>query len=217
MSRSLVVAVLSLCMLAPVAARGADLEPSNGYDWSGPYVGAHLGYLWSNSRVSDAGVVVESNAPADGVIGGLLMGYNFQDDSLVYGIEADFGLSNAKGHGVAAVVVPNRYDLNWDGHLRARFGVAPDQGPLLLYMGLGVAIADFKFTEGGTGFSKSDIHVAPSVGVGAEYGFSDSMTGRLEFIYDDYKLGSGMTVLLPDYRVKLKNVATVRVGFDVKF
>jgi outer membrane immunogenic protein len=39
------------------------------YDWTGVYVGGHLGYLWGRTRVEDNGVVTEPGAMSDGVIG----------------------------------------------------------------------------------------------------------------------------------------------------
>src|ERR1039458_9818165 len=42
------------------------------YDWSGFYVGGHVGYLWGRTRVEEDGVVTEPGAPTDGVIGGVL-------------------------------------------------------------------------------------------------------------------------------------------------
>jgi outer membrane immunogenic protein len=56
------------------------------YDWSGFYVGGHVGYLWGRTRVEEDGVVTEPGAPTDGVIGGVLAGYNWQNGPVVFGL-----------------------------------------------------------------------------------------------------------------------------------
>src|SRR5450759_1855007 len=61
------------------------------YDWSGIYVGGHIGYLWGSTRVEEDGVVTEPGAKTDGVIGGVLAGYNWQSGPVVLGIDGDFG------------------------------------------------------------------------------------------------------------------------------
>ena len=97
------------------------------YNWSGFYVGGHVGGLWGRSRVFDDGVLTESGAATDGVVGGILAGYNWQTGPLVLGTEGDFGWSNAQGHGSIIVVAPppapplvprgpNTYNLRWDSH-----------------------------------------------------------------------------------------------------
>ena len=48
------------------------------YNWSGLYVGGHLGYLWGRTRVEEGGAVTERNARTDGTIGGAMIGYNWQ-------------------------------------------------------------------------------------------------------------------------------------------
>ena len=69
------------------------------YNWSGLYVGGHLGYLWGRTRVEEGGAVTERNARTDGIIGGAMIGYNWQIGRAVFGLEGDFGWTNARGVG----------------------------------------------------------------------------------------------------------------------
>ena len=131
---------------APIAKAPIAAPP---YDWSGFYVGGHIGYLWGRTRVEEDGVVTEPGAPTDGVIGGVLAGYNWQNGPVVFGLEGDFGWTHA--HGVGAVnfittQAPNTYDLNWTSHLRGRAGYALDHW--LFYVAGGLAVADLDFHEG---------------------------------------------------------------------
>ena len=61
------------------------------HDWSGPYLGAHIGYDWGRAGVIDNGVLTEASVPMKGIVGGLLAGVNWQAGLFVYGVEADFG------------------------------------------------------------------------------------------------------------------------------
>jgi len=76
-----------------ITAQAADMATPQGYDWSGPYVGVFGGYIWSSTKVTDLGVIVESAAPTNGFIGGLTAGYNVQDGQWVYGVDLDAGLA----------------------------------------------------------------------------------------------------------------------------
>lgn len=78
------------------------------YDWSGFYAGLNLGYSWGRSSGTQSfidtvsGTVLNSNAvkfDMDGVIGGGQMGYNWQRDKWVFGLEADIQGSGQKGGG----------------------------------------------------------------------------------------------------------------------
>ena len=117
---------------APVIA----VDPA--YDWSGFYVGGHLGYLWGKTSVVDDGVLTEPGAPTNGVIGGVLAGYNWQSGPLVLGIEGDIGWTNAVGRGLVAIITttsPNTYDLRWTSHVDGKAGYAVGQ-PVLTNLNL---------------------------------------------------------------------------------
>ena len=193
---------------APVAKIGAP------YNWGGFYAGAHAGYLWSSTQVLDTGVVVESNARTNGFIGGVLAGYNYQMGEVVAGVEGDFGWSNAHGTGFPVVVSPNQYNIDWTGHIRGRLGYAPGQGPWLFYVAGGVAFAGFTFTNGETGEKTSSTYTGGSFGGGVEYGFTTMVTGRLEFLYDMYRMNG---VASHDYTANLQNVSTARGAVVFKF
>jgi opacity protein-like surface antigen len=49
------------------------------YDWSGLYLGGHIGYMWGRTRVEEDGVVTEPNAATNGTVGGVLLGYNLAE------------------------------------------------------------------------------------------------------------------------------------------
>ena len=195
------------------AFKAAKVSPP--YNWGGFYVGAHAGYLWSSTQVLDTGVVVESNAHTNGFVGGVLAGYNYQIGEFVVGLEGDFGWSNARGTGTA-VATPNQYEINSTGHVRGRLGYAPGQGPWLFYAAGGLAFARFTFTDGETSEKTSSTYTGGSFGGGIEYGFTNMIIGRAEFLYDIYGNSSSL-LMLHDYTAKLQNVSTARGAIVFKF
>lgn len=218
MFKHLAILSVTLCSL-PALASAADIVPA-GYDWSGPYIGLHAGYLTSRSDIFDVGVLTESDVDTSGFVGGGLIGYNYQMDQLVVGLEGDFGWSNAVGHGNVQAATPNTYNMMWDGHARVRLGIAPNNGPFLLYLAGGLAFADFKLTDGETGLEKSATYVGTSIGAGGEYAFTESLSGRVEYMYDDYSghlFGAENWVVANDYSAKLKNASTIRAAISFKF
>ena len=208
---------------APVYTK-APVMANPAYDWSGFYLGGHFGYIWGKSRVYDNDVLTESGAPTNGVVGGLLAGYNWQSGLLVLGIEGDFGWSNAQGHGTAPLPPPaprgpNTYDLRWDSHLVGKAGLASDRW--LIFATGGVAIAGFSFQEGVVPPAPpanriSATYVGFSVGAGVEYAFTQNLLGRLQYVYDDF--GSKNYVALDGgtYRVRLTG-QTLRGALSWKF
>ena len=97
-----------LPMKAPVYTKApAYVDP--GYDWTGFYVGGNVGYSWGNSNstltLTDPGppsTVLNSTSnkfKMDGVVGGGQIGYNWQRDRWVFGLEADIQATGQAGNG----------------------------------------------------------------------------------------------------------------------
>jgi len=196
-------------MAAPVASAPEQAS------WTGPYVGVDLGYMFGSTSVVDAGVVTETGAATDGIIGGVFGGYNWQvDNNWIAGIEGDISLANVHGNGVIIQPTPNSYDLNWAANLRGRVGVLvmPDT---LLYAAGGVAFTDLRFTEGGTSTPTGVVRTGWTIGAGVEHAFTDQLFGRVEYLYADYgKVTYGTT---PDDYVIGFTASTVRAGLSMKF
>ena len=223
MNKLLFSACAGALMLSCGATYAADLiieEPlpveASAYDWSGLYLGAHAGYLSGTVDVTEPAAqqaalaaVEVASGDLSGGIAGLYAGYNAQFDNVVLGIEGDFGLGAVSGNGV--IVDEYGYDLNWNGHLRARAGFAADK--FLVYAAGGLAFADFTLSEGD--FSDTQTHVGWTLGVGAEYAVTENIALRAEYLYDD--LGTA-DYLLDDepYEVALKS-HTVRLGISVSY
>ena len=92
--------------LATAASAAPPLPPPPVWTWTGFYAGVNVGYSWGRSNstltLSDAssGAALasgNSKFDLDGVIGGGQIGYNWQDNDWVYGLEADIQGSAEKG------------------------------------------------------------------------------------------------------------------------
>lgn len=180
-------------LLATVAAVGftaapamaADFgEANRAFDWSGFYVGLHAGYFSGDAVVTEGGIT--PGGSVNGFIGGPLAGYNFpaHNGPFLFGVEADFGLSGAVGHGLQqqdAVLDLYNYDLHWNAHVRARAGVP--MGGFMPFVAGGLAVADFDVTEA-TIFG--GVYTGWTIGAGVDARLSDRVIGRAEVLYDDY-------------------------------
>jgi outer membrane immunogenic protein len=203
----------------PVKAPPPAYAPPPVYNWTGFYVGGHVGYLWGRTHVEEDGIVTEDGAPTDGVIGGALAGYNWQYNQFVFGLEGDFGWTNAHGTGATPapiIVPPNTYDFNWTSHVRGRLGYAADRW--LFFVAGGLAIADFDFHEGAAAIPQTPggTYAGWSIGGGIEYALTSNLVGRVEYLYDDFGHKDYIGAGGDPYRISLTG-NTVRGALAWKF
>jgi len=206
---------------ASTAAMAADLAPPAPmvYDWTGGYFGLNAGAAWNNSSIdfsvdplgssSFAGLGSNIDGNQTAFTGGAEMGYNWQMDSLVVGLETDFnylGFSDSQSFddGLASPVVTGNLQLeaNWFGTVRGRLGFAADN--MLFYGTGGLAYGNLK-AEGnitdGTDFlsgSDSNVNWGWTVGAGMEYAVNQNWILGAEYLYVD--LGH------PDFGLRCSNL-----------
>lgn len=207
MKTKYLLAVAAFALTPPAFA--ADLGPTYVepaapimWSWSGFYVGAQLGYAWGDfdTVATTGGVVFASGSDdANGFVGGIHIGVNWQVDNIVFGLEGDIEATGIDGHAVDAVFgVESFMDADWQGSLRARLGFAVDNW--MPYITAGVAFTDVDFSSGligGPYDTWSDTATGWTVGLGVEYAFSPNWSARLEYRYTDF--GDMGTALGPIY------------------
>jgi len=216
---------------AATPAFAADLAPAPmepvapvyvPYNWSGFYIGADIGYSWTNVDVDYPGTGLSTSSPdANGVVGGIYAGYNPQFNQIVVGIEADIEATNKSGDKTVATILgplTAKVDDNWQGSVRARLGYAIDN--FMPYITGGVAWTDFDTTTSIPGLGSvdsSNTFVGWTIGAGLEYAFTPNIIGRVEYRYTDYGSNDdNLTAFGFDNNVDLKD-NTVRIGVAYKF
>jgi outer membrane immunogenic protein len=175
------------------------------YNWTGFYVGVNGGYGWGTQDPFN--IVTNrfdsfSASLSGGAVGGTL-GAQIQAGHVVLGLEADLDWANIKGSTVATptvggVVLPGatavnaQTNIDWESTVRARVGYANDNW--LFYGTGGLALLGAKTTltpvaGGGTcglilvGCGGTDRQAGLALGGGLEYGFTPSLSAKLEYLY----------------------------------
>jgi outer membrane immunogenic protein len=226
---------IAISALALQAAQAADIEAPTAFDWTGPYVGVHLGYgdptfdgVYDSGEI-DAGdpedATFADDINADGILGGLQAGYNFQMDSIVFGVEADISFTDFSGDADDAdgfdVV---EADVDFLASLRARLGFAADT--LLIYATGGLAYADgkFKITDSDQAVQKASFDIDEFgfvVGGGLEWAASEHATLRIEGLYYGFGHEEDISDATDDADeedfLELKDVIVVRAGANWRF
>lgn len=203
-TKKLTSAILSLAFAA-IATTAALAQSSTGDDWTGVYVGGHLGITVSRtgantSTIFDSnGYFVSSSVPAinsagvqtiesNAFNGGGQGGYNKQFGRFVVGAEADFGVHRINKEVVSGDEYPcctSTFEIaqsvktNWMFTARPRVGVAA--GPALLYATGGVAMTDVEYNAVFTDNDSDALETAS---------FKDTRTG--------YAAGGGVEVKMSD-------------------
>ena len=238
--------VASFSMLLSSSAFAADIlspvpEVTPIFSWTGAYVGLNIGFGGGKAKHPfdvygyDEGERIDVmdgslDLTSSGFLGGVQVGYNYQVDQWVLGVETDFQGANIKGEASASFDTPfGSIDasagtkLDWYGTIRARAGVlATDR--FLVYATGGAA---YGRTKSFIRADELDIDESVSrtkwgwtVGAGAEYAITNNVTFKTEYLYtdlgkanlfDDEFLGANASL---DRKF---NFHTVRVGINYKF
>jgi outer membrane immunogenic protein len=168
------------------------------FTWTGFYVGLNAGYGWGHSKIFED---CEDCAPnpifpmgtfdPKGFIGGGQVGYNYQMNSLVLGVEGDFDYFGAQASGLGlsnGYIQTVRY--HWFATTRGRVGWAVDKA--LFYATGGAAFADiFHSSLNPDGSQGSTTRAGWVAGGGIEYAVSPHWSVKGEYLYADL----GTTVL----------------------
>jgi len=249
MIRSAILAAAASAVLASVAV-AADLPTTKGppvytppppppFSWTGVYVGGQVGYEWGTSDGSFTQVVPpvvgaavipggtffrSFGHNAEGVVGGGHIGYNYQINQFVVGVEGDVNGSSYEGSGLIApaFVLLARERTEIDASIRGRIGVAFDRA--LVYATGGVAFAGFETSlfDTATGFGETHHpgRAGWTVGGGVEYAIDDNWSVRAEYRYTNYGTFDATYTTLTTLPTTITYHATdnrVQVGFSYKF
>ena len=195
------------------------------FTWTGFYAGVNAGGAWGNDNVKsawygpaeiyDAATLASwANPPYSnnraGFVGGIQIGYSYQINQFVIGVEADFMGSTIGGSSESPVLVINntidnvsrtKVQQDWLGTVRVRAGYAIDR--LLIFATGGFAYGHAQVsttstdTEAGVVESvwqgrKQSTKFGFTVGAGLEYAITNNWLIRAEYLY--YNLGSASAI-----------------------
>ena len=226
MKSSFLAIAVAVASVSALPAFAADLPYRKGppvytpppppiFTWTGFYVGANAGGIFTNSSrasaTGDAAIVGPGIAAGtipgsyrtndSGFIGGGQIGYNYQMGAFVAGLEADFqGSTLSKtatslGTGSTGTL---KSSLDWLGTARGRLGyVVFDR--FLVYGTGGLAYGQTELnhsltdtTAGGTLFggntlsgSKTTTRAGWTLGAGGEYAITQNWSVKVEYLYYD--------------------------------
>ncbi|MFG1373268.1 outer membrane protein [Xanthobacter oligotrophicus] len=255
MRKSLLATTILAAMVAAGAAQAADLATkmpvkaapvAPAFSWTGFYIGAQGGYAWADNSFSNTHDLYNTYAndasySLDGGLVGGVVGYNYQINNIVLGVEADANWADISGSGsilragelaTNCIVSNNPCSSKIDalGTITARLGVAFDR--ILLYAKGGAAWATTSHTAGST-----DLEYLPAsysattdatrwgwtVGAGVEWAFFNNWSAKVEYNYID--LGSNDVTFnfvprenMPAYTSTVdQSVQLVKAGINYRF
>ena len=199
-------------VVAPVAA--APL-------WTGLYVGANAGYAFGKSSQRDTEMVADGAYNIKGGMIGGAVGYNWQIQSYVYGLEADASFASIAGSSSICGMDPHVCGTKSDafGTVRARGGYAIDKS--LIYATGGLAMARIKAYDvgfsGTPGQSGTADKFGWTVGAGVEQKLDAHWSVKAEYLYAKFARATYFT--LAGYSPEKVDLSAniVRVGVNYKF
>jgi outer membrane immunogenic protein len=212
-SMALIGSAAAADMPAKMVTKAPIVDPP--FSWTGFYVGGNAGYSWGrqcNSLTDPTGAILFGNSNCDrlnGFIGGGQLGYNWQYNQWVLGLEGDLQWSGQKRDGTFFIpstaillVVPATNaiytdKLEWFGTVRGRIGWA--NGRWLPFITGGWAFGHGNVSGSSTGgivstSSASQNYSGWTVGGGLEWAFANRWSAKAEYLYIDF--GNGPTVAI---------------------
>jgi outer membrane immunogenic protein len=169
----------------------APVVQAAAYNWSGFYVGVHAGYAWGEF-VSAADATID-HEPTGGLFGGQI-GYNWQVNNIVFGVEADLAFSTIKGDDTSTFgpfTINGEHDLKYLGTVRGRLGIAHNQFLFYVTGGFAYSKVEGRLTVlNGGAFVATDKDTLNlkgwTVGGGVEVGLTQNLSARAEYLYVDF-------------------------------
>jgi outer membrane immunogenic protein len=169
------------------------------YSWAGAYLGGNIGYAW--------GSVDNNPTKPSGFVGGVQAGYNWQagpSSPWVFGLEGDIQATGADD-----TFAPWKFSNPWFGTVRGRAGYAFNN--ILFYGTGGLAFGELR---GETfGLSESHTNAGWTAGVGAEFGFAQNWSAKVEYLYVDLSSSNFTITGVPNGY----HFGTLRAGINYHF
>ena len=216
-------AALAFAALAG-SAQAADPLTVNAaaFDWSGVYAGVYVGAGTGTVFTDIVPPLAPANINVTGLVGGVGIGFNWQDGNIVFGVEADASVTSIAGSLVAAVACGGACTerANVLGSIRGRAGLALDK--MLLFGTAGLAVLNE--TSGtvppplGTTGTFTGTYTGYVVGAGAEFAVSDQVSLKAEYNFNAFNALVAPAGTLSAAPISVRPaIHTVKVGANWHF
>jgi opacity protein-like surface antigen len=191
---------------------------SDRYNWSGFYLGLHAGGAFGINTMSASGGGGSASVKEPGFLGGAQVGANYQTGPMVWGFEADYDASTQNKSLPAGVLTGSMSQTPWFATLRGRVGIAFDR--TLVYGTAGGAAGELRSIAAiPAGTTNTTVTYGTwTVGGGVEYGITDNLSARVEYLrLDKGHIATG--VIGPPATTTTSRVQDnlVRAGLNYRF
>lgn len=233
-------ALLMIAAIAPAANSQASPShkqaPAIAWNWNGFYLGGNVGGVFPHLNITDVGVGGSAFASAGTagqifhagnttVLGGGQVGWNHQQQSLVYGAEGAFGYMYLNGSTLDPGTASNTMagmNAGMYENITGRIGKA--YGPALFYGKGGMALFQgnraFSTTSSAvTSITNTGIFYGYVAGGGVEYHLQSNWSARVEYLRAGFA-SQTFNVLTSSSTFPFKEqlaADTVNVGFNYTF
>jgi outer membrane immunogenic protein len=227
------------------AASAADLKvaykaapPAPVFNWSGFYIGAHVGGTWGTTEAEANSIAIPgllalggftlpvTSQSSNGFIGGGQVGYNWQSGIVVFGIEGELAGTNAKGTAPCLLLLTCESKQSWMATATGRLGLA--DGRDLYYVKGGAAWSHSTYSANlnilaAAGAETSDNRWGWLIGAGLEHAFTPALSAKIEYNYidygsSDYHLGLAVLGAPIDVGTKISQYQHImKVGLNYRF
>jgi outer membrane immunogenic protein len=222
---ALAVPALSLAVAAPALA--ADLpsryapapyySPAPIFTFNGLYAGVNGAFAFGS--VSTNGHAAGFGGPVGGLGGGTI-GYNYQQGTLLVGVEADIAFGSISSPASYGVGLNSGATIHGMGTARARLGYVWDRTLFFVtggYAGMGMngSVADF---SGRPSYVLNESHYLNgyAVGAGVEFAVTTKITVKGEYLYTDFA-SQGYFPGTRDGLVASPHINLLRAGVNYHF
>jgi outer membrane receptor protein involved in Fe transport/opacity protein-like surface antigen len=188
------------------------------YDWSGFYLGLNAGGAFGVNAVTASGGGGSASVKEPGFIGGAQFGANYQTGPVVWGFEADYDASTQNKSLPAGILTGSTSQTPWFATLRGRVGMAFDR--TLVYGTAGGAAGELRsIVNIPAGTTNTTVTYGTwTAGAGVEYGITDNLSARVEYLYlDKGHIATGVIGPPPTQITSRLQDNFVRAGLNYRF
>ncbi len=193
MHKRFVITTALVALMSAGAAQAADIAAEPAFSWTGFYVGVHGGFGWGETDWNSDLAGFDTQFDVDGALAGGQIGYNWQRDQIVVGVEADASWSDISGDGLDETGsclggnIACETEIKALGTITGRVGVAFDRTLFFVKGGAAWARAEYKmgvndplgiFSYEG---EAEDTRWGFTVGTGFERAFTSNWSAKIEY------------------------------------